>query len=118
MELKPCPFCGGESEGVSDKGVVYGRIIHKRECPLCEMIGAMPQRKWKAWNHRPTEDALRAEQDALRRKMEKLKRAYALARNSAAGLTNYCEESASTRRCEKELEKAESIFADLEGGKP
>ena len=66
MELKPCPFCGGESEGISDKGVVYVRIIHKRECPLYEMIGAMPQRQWEAWNHRPTEDALRAEQDALR----------------------------------------------------
>ena len=67
MELKPCPFCGGESEGVSDKGVVYGRIIHKRDCPLYEMIGAMPQRQWEAWNHRPTEDALRAERDALRK---------------------------------------------------
>jgi hypothetical protein len=71
MELKPCPFCGGESEGVSDKGVVYGCIIHKRECPICEMIGAMPQRQWEAWNHRPTEDALRAERDALREKVER-----------------------------------------------
>ena len=61
-------------------------------------------------------ERLRAERDALREKVEKLRRAYTLARNSAAGLTNYCEESASTRRCEKELETAESIFADLEGG--
>ena len=38
------------------------------------------------------------------------KRAYWLARNSAAGLTNYCEESASSRRCERELSEAESIW--------
>ena len=39
-----------------------------------------------------------------------LKRAYSLARNSAAGLTNYCEKSASTRRREKELEEAKRIY--------
>lgn len=39
-----------------------------------------------------------------------LKKAYWLARNSAADLANYCEESASTRRCERELEKAEMIY--------
>ena len=38
------------------------------------------------------------------------KRAYWLARNSAAGLTNYCDESASSRRCERELSEAESIW--------
>ena len=44
--------------------------------------------------------------------IRKLKRAYFFAHNSAAGLTNYCEESGSTRRCEKELEQAEMIYKD------
>ena len=42
-----------------------------------------------------------------------LKKAYHCARNSAAGLTNYCEESASTVQCEKELEQAELIYNKL-----
>ena len=43
---------------------------------------------------------------------DKAKRAYWLARNSAAGLTNYCEESASTRHCERELAEAERIYRE------
>lgn len=39
-----------------------------------------------------------------------LQKAYWLARNSAAGLTNYCEDSASVRKCEKELQEAEDIY--------
>lgn len=42
-----------------------------------------------------------------------LDKAYKLARNSAAGLTNYCEHSASVRRCEKELEQAETIYREI-----
>ena len=42
--------------------------------------------------------------------IEGLEKAYWLARNSAAGLTNYCEETGSTRRCERELEEAEQIY--------
>ena len=38
------------------------------------------------------------------------KRAYWLARNSAAGLTNYCEDSASSHRCGRELSEAESVW--------
>ena len=41
-----------------------------------------------------------------------LEKAYLKARNSAAGLTNYCEESASVRHCEKELEEAETLFRE------
>lgn len=43
-----------------------------------------------------------------------LRKAYRLARNAAAGLTNYCEESASTRRCERELAEAESVFRSID----
>uniref|UniRef100_A0A6M3JG35 Uncharacterized protein n=1 Tax=viral metagenome TaxID=1070528 RepID=A0A6M3JG35_9ZZZZ len=42
--------------------------------------------------------------------IRKLRKAYFYAHNSAAGLTNYCEESRSVRLCEKELEKAEEIY--------
>ena len=42
--------------------------------------------------------------------IEQLEKAYWLARNAAAGLTNYCEESGGTRRCERELEEAEQIY--------
>ena len=44
----------------------------------------------------------------------RLREAYRLARNAAAGLTNYCEETASSMRCEKELEQAETIFREWE----
>lgn len=40
-----------------------------------------------------------------------LKKAYRHAHNSAAGLTNYCEESAMTRTCEKELTMAEITYS-------
>lgn len=43
---------------------------------------------------------------------DKAKRAYWLARNSAAGLTNYCPESANSRRCERELDEAERIYRE------
>ena len=46
--------------------------------------------------------------------IEKLRRAYCLARNAAAGLSNYCEESASTRACEKELAQAEEIYRTID----
>lgn len=61
--------------------------------------------------HQPApvvDDAMRELIDAA----DKAKRAYWLARNSAAGLTNYCEESANSRRCERELGEAERIYRD------
>ncbi len=42
-----------------------------------------------------------------------LKKAYQLARNSAAGYSNYCDDSANTRICEKELEEAERVFRNI-----
>lgn len=42
-----------------------------------------------------------------------LEKAYKLARDSAAGLTNHCEENGSTRRCERELEEADSIYRSI-----
>ena len=39
-----------------------------------------------------------------------LMKAYRIMCNSAAGYSNYCEDSANTRRCEREFEEAEAIF--------
>jgi hypothetical protein len=50
--------------------------------------------------------------DALVEAANKANRAYWLARNSAAGLTNYCPESANSRRCERELDEAERIYRE------
>jgi len=47
-----------------------------------------------------------------------LEKAYLKARNSAAGLTNFCEEGAGVRRCEKELEEAEALFREYQASQP
>ena len=41
---------------------------------------------------------------------QELIKAYRKMCNSAAGYSNYCEDSASTRRCERDFEEAENIF--------
>jgi hypothetical protein len=51
--------------------------------------------------------ALRAELDALRA-------AYRKMRNSAAGYSNYCDDTANTRRCEREYEEAEAMFRAID----
>lgn len=51
--------------------------------------------------------------DKLRRLQEEndgLRKAYWKMRNSAAEYSNYCEDSASTRRCEREYEEGETIY--------
>ena len=51
--------------------------------------------------------------DELRRlaaENEALRNAYRVMKNSAAGYSNYCEESASTRRCDREFTEAEELF--------
>ena len=39
-----------------------------------------------------------------------LRKAYRAMKNVAAGYSNYCEESASTRGCEREFTEAEELF--------
>ena len=41
---------------------------------------------------------------------QELIKAYRKMYNSAASYSNYCEDSASTRRCERDFEEAENIF--------
>lgn len=64
-----------------------------------------------AWEgYRAAHAGLAGEVRELVEALKLAKCAYWLARNSAAGLTNYCEESASSRRCERELSEAESLW--------
>lgn len=104
-EIKPCPYPGCESGEVHvmSQSSIQGPIRYYVRCFSC---GAKGSTKYTA------ESAVEAWCQVARRREEikLLKKAYHKARNSAAGLTNYCEESASTRRCEKELEEAENLF--------
>lgn len=53
------------------------------------------------------------ENEQLRMENEMLRKAYWKMRNCAAGYSNFCEESANTRRCEREFEEAEAIFRGI-----
>lgn len=63
-ELKPCPFCGGEAETnmilFDSKEIIS---CSNRKC-YAHYTGFTTTRK--AWNTRPIEDALRAENERLR----------------------------------------------------
>lgn len=52
----------------------------------------------------------RDELDRLRAENAKLRAAYRKMCNAAAGYSNYCEDSASVRRCEREYEEAEAMY--------
>ena len=43
---------------------------------------------------------------------EALRAAYWKMRNAAAGYSNYCEDSASVRRCERDMVQAESMYRE------
>jgi hypothetical protein len=51
---------------------------------------------------------------ALRAEMDALLAAYRKMRNSAAGYSNYCDDTANTRRCEREYEEAEAMFRAID----
>lgn len=57
---------------------------------------------------------LRDEIQTLRGIINDLDSSYKLAYNSAAGLTNYCEPSGSTKKCERELEQAEALYRSID----
>ena len=56
---------------------------------------------------------LEAENAKLIVEVATLRKAFKLASNSAAGLSQYCDNNASVRRCEKELEQAEAIYRTI-----
>lgn len=55
-----------------------------------------------------------SENERLANENEMLRKAYRKMRNVAASYSNFCEESASTRRCEREYEEAESLFRSID----
>lgn len=54
--------------------------------------------------------------EALQRLQEEnklLRSAYWKMRNAAAGYSNFCDENASTRRCDRDYEDAEDLFRSI-----
>lgn len=69
IELKPCPFCGGKAKCIEYYGLFHviccDCYIAGRDRPSID--GAID-----AWNTRPFEDALRAENKRLREVLERI----------------------------------------------
>jgi hypothetical protein len=63
----------------------------------------------------PTEIVLASDYDTLRAANQRLREAFIKMRNVAAGYSNHCEESASTRRLDREFEAAEAALREQEG---
>jgi hypothetical protein len=59
---------------------------------------------------RAGDGAIAAELRRLHEENEALKKAYRKMRNAAAGYSNYCDDSASVRRCERDMDEAESMY--------
>lgn len=54
---------------------------------------------------------------ALVKEVEALRAAYHKARNAAAGFSNYCPDSANSRRCERDLDEAERMFRAIDAAR-
>lgn len=61
-ELKPCPFCGGESKVTEREGFAF---FWCGECGASSKIAKESEAR-EYWNRRPAEDALKAEVDRLK----------------------------------------------------
>jgi hypothetical protein len=71
-KLKPCPFCDYGSSGLHETGFIqeknrtvgaYYPNLYRQECQKCGATGPTSISKeemTEAWNHRPTEDAIKA----------------------------------------------------------
>lgn len=53
-ELKPCPFCGGKSECITnyEYGKARGAFCSCKKCGITQKIYASRQGAIKAWNRR------------------------------------------------------------------
>ena len=75
IELKKCPFCGGEAEIIDD---AMGTISRCQWCGAENgngVYGADGHKlAVKDWNNRPIEDALKAENERLKKELDDLKK--------------------------------------------
>lgn len=55
IELKPCPFCGGEADCSNSRFIQYGRKKWAVECPCCGVVSHFfdtEEEAIAAWNRR------------------------------------------------------------------
>lgn len=99
-ELKPCPFCGGDARLVKRDGAT---LVYCTKCErgtgLCRGDAAATM-----WNHRPAEDALKAEVERLKAELDAQKSVLKIAYSDIK------------RLCE-EVEKWKKIAEGKERGK-
>ena len=107
-ELKVCSFCGGNN--LKKQSIAlhrdFSRWIH---CETCYSQGPMVYEKKNekdAWNTRPTEDALRAENEALKARVAELE--------NDMPLQKACEEIERLKETITELEKYISDHSEKE----
>lgn len=82
-ELKPCPFCG-DAEDLSIVRINDSAQYWCIECESCDYnryIFGTKQEVIKAWNTRPSEDALKAEIERLEEKVARIKMLLVFRRN-------------------------------------
>lgn len=79
--------------------------------PEALRLSVQLEREWtnEALNYDTAQDAW-TELRSLHALNQELVVAYRKMRNSAAGYSNYCEDSASVRRCERDFEEADAMF--------
>lgn len=74
-ELRPCPFCNGELHVAG--ATPGGRVRHLVYCKSCKCSSgpahASKAKAIAAWNHRPVEDELRAENQRLREALARIR---------------------------------------------
>ena len=61
MELKPCPFCGGEAIHSDEHGEPMIQVNHKRGCFLGTLAICNNDEAVEAWNRRVDDETCEAE---------------------------------------------------------
>lgn len=66
FDLKPCPFCGSENAKLDNDYLPKYFVPKCKDCGLSHGLFDSYKQAIEAWNYRPIEDALRAENERLR----------------------------------------------------
>ena len=75
IELKPCPFCGGKAKCIEYYGLFH---VICCDCYIAGRDRPSIDEAIEAWNIRPIEDALQAENERLKKELADLKKEYLL----------------------------------------